>query len=52
MTLSKDKMELRCGITSATNSSIQFGSVSSAKMLAIFMLKEMVQTGTRGDTML
>ena len=52
MNLSKENMELRNVIASVTNSSIEFGSTSNATMLDIFILTEMVQTGTSVDTTL
>ena len=52
MALLKDNTELRYEMVSATNVSIQFGSVNSATMLEIFMLIETVQTCASGDIML
>ena len=45
-------MELRYAIEYKENSSMQFGSANDVIMQEIFMLKEMVQTGTRVDSTL
>ena len=52
MSVLKEKIDLRYGIASATNESIQFGSVRNTTMLAIFMLTKMVITCTSVDNTL